>query len=188
MSRRAARIVLALALLVVLGAAVWWWLERRDGTAMTGEGPDAIPPGERIDITVDLYFATAGGLAPERRTIAATADPKVQVRSIVRALLEGPRDRDLARLFPEGVELGTVLLAGDGTAYVDLRQADRPEPPPAGSTEEMQMVYGVVNSVALNVARARRVVLLWNGTQRTTFAGHLDTSRPLEPERTLLAR
>ena len=187
MSQRAARIVLALALLVVLGAALWWWLERREGTAAAG-GPDAIPPGERIDITVDLYFATAGGLAPERRQIAATEDPKVQVRAIVQALLAGPRDGNLGRLFPEGVELGTVLLSGDGTAYVDLRQEDRPEPPSAGSTEEMQMVYGLVNSVALNVPRVPRVVLLWNGAQRTTFAGHLDTSRPLEPDRALLSR
>jgi len=30
-------------------------------------------------------------------------------------------------------------------------------------------------------------VLLWNGTQRVTFSGHLDTSRPLVPDRSLLA-
>jgi hypothetical protein len=44
-----------------------------------------------------------------------------------------------------------------------------------------------VNSLALNVPQVVRVVLLWNGTQRVTFSGHLDTSRPLVADRTLLA-
>jgi hypothetical protein len=29
------------------------------------------------------------------------------------------------------------------------------------------------------------VVLLWNGVQRQTFSGHLDTSQPLAPLREL---
>jgi hypothetical protein len=37
----------------------------------------------------------------------------------------------------------------------------------------------MVNTVLANAERARAVVLLWNGTQRPTFAGHVDTIRPL---------
>ncbi len=40
----------------------------------------------------------------------------------------------------------------------------------------------------MNVPQATRVALLWNGTQRLTFSGHLDTSRPLFPDRALLVR
>jgi hypothetical protein len=39
----------------------------------------------------------------------------------------------------------------------------------------------------MNVKEATRVVLLWNGFQRDTFAGHLDSSRPFSPDRSLLA-
>jgi hypothetical protein len=93
----------------------------------------------------------------------------------------------LVRPFPPEVKLGGVELSADGIAYVDLRWSDHQDPPESGSTEEIQRVYSVVDTVALNVPQVNRVVLLWNGTQRTTFSGHLDTSRPLVPDRTLLA-
>jgi hypothetical protein len=86
------------------------------------------------------------------------------------------------------VILGSVQLAPDGVAYVDLRWSDHPDPPAAGSSEEIQRVYCLVNTIAFNVPEANRVAILWNGVQRLTFSGHLDTSRPLLPDRTLLAR
>jgi hypothetical protein len=92
----------------------------------------------------------------------------------------------LVRPFPPGVKLGSVQLSADGTAFVDLRWQDHEDPPESGSTEEMQRVYSMVDSLALNVPQVSRVVLLWNGTQRITFGGHLDTSRPLLPDRSLL--
>jgi hypothetical protein len=85
------------------------------------------------------------------------------------------------------VAVGAVELTPEGTAYLDLRWAEHDDPPPGGSDAEMQAVYSLVDSIALNVPEAQRVVLLWNGTQRVTFSGHLDTSRPLSPDRSLLA-
>jgi hypothetical protein len=38
------------------------------------------------------------------------------------------------------------------------------------------------------VPQASRVVLLWNGIQRESFSGHLDLSRPLTPDRSLVSR
>ncbi len=93
----------------------------------------------------------------------------------------------LVRAFPAEVKLGAVALSADGTAYVDLRWPGHDDPPESGSTEEIQRVYSLVDTLALNVPQVTRVVLLWNGTQRVTFSGHLDTSRPLVADRTLLA-
>ena len=101
--------------------------------------------------------------------------------------IAAPAASGLVRPFPPEVKLGGVELSADGTAFVDLRWSDHEDPPESGSTEEMQRVYSLVDSVALNVPQVNRVVLLWNGTQRITFSGHLDTSRPLLPDRTLLA-
>jgi hypothetical protein len=92
----------------------------------------------------------------------------------------------LVRPYPPEVKLGDVQLGADGTAFVDLRWPEHDDPPESGSTEEIQRIYSLVNSVAFNVPQATRVVLLWNGTQRLTFSGHIDTSRPLLPDRTLL--
>ena len=95
---------------------------------------------------------------------------------------------------PAGVGLLEVELL-DGVAYVDLttvevgsgtgstRASDRPavflERPAMGLTEELLAVYSLVNSLTANNLGIDRVVLMWNGEQRPTFAGHVDTTRPL---------
>lgn len=89
---------------------------------------------------------------------------------------------------PRGISLGAVHLATDGVAYIDLRSPGGAPPPPCGSRQEIQAVFSLVNSVVLNVPEARSVALLWNGAQRPTFAGHVDTSRPLLPATELVDR
>ena len=141
-------------------------------------------------LAVDLYFPASDGLLyRERRELTVPDEAETQIRALVGELLGGPQTPGLLRPFPEGVEIGDVhLRAEDGIAYVDLAAPGGAEPPAVGSLQEMQMVYSVVDTVALNVAEARRVVLLWNGNQRDTFAGHLDTSHPLAPSSALVAR
>jgi spore germination protein GerM len=193
MSRRAAGLILAAALVLVLGTVGWWfWHGGRAGAcgARRGLAPAAAggAAGERRPF--DLYFpAAGGGLRAERREIEVSDDPRDRIQRIVTALLGGPDKSatQLVRPFPPEVKLGSVQLSADGVAYLDLRWSDREDPPESGSTEELQRVYSLVDSVSLNVPEANRVVLLWNGTQRITFSGHLDTSRPLVPDRTLLS-
>jgi spore germination protein GerM len=187
MNRRAASFILGIALALLVGAGLWWFLgsrsERRGGPA---ERPEEAGPTEKV--VFNLYFAEGGQLRSEPRELEVTEHPKDRIRKVVQALLEGPRQKGLAPLFPKGVTLGSVQLGEDGTAYVDLRWPEHNEPPASGSTEEIQRVYGMVNSICDNVSQAKRVVLLWNGLQRATFSGHLDTSRPLTPDRSILVR
>ena len=209
MSRRAAGWVLAAALLLVIGGLAWWWQAGRGGGRAVRRGAAegaAGAPTERH--AFDLYFpASGGGLRSERRELQVSEAPKDRIRKVLEALLAGPAaapaaaprpcstgaaapgasPAGLVRPLPPEVKLGSVELSADGTAFVDLRWPDREDPPESGSTEEIQRVYSLVDSLALNVPQVSRVVLLWNGTQRITFAGHLDTSRPLLPDRTLLA-
>lgn len=187
MNRKAAAFVLGLALALIVGGVLWWWLQGDRSGGGVGPGEEAAGPVERIPF--DLYFPADGGiLRAERQELEVTAAPKDRIRKIVRALLAGPKSRGAVRPFPEGVALGSVHLTGEGVAYLDLRWEGHEEPPPSGSTEEMQRLYSLINSVTLNVPQAKRVVLLWNGLQRVTFSGHLDTSEPLGPNRTMLAR
>ncbi len=197
MSRRAAGLVLGIALLLLAAGLAWLWLggrmKRPGGSVAAAAGP----AGPQATFGADLYFPADTGLRAERRNLVATDSPKERIRKIVQALLAGPGGagapgaaggKGLVRPLPPGVEVGAVELTAEGTAYLDLRWADHDEPPPGGSDAEMQAVYSLVDSVALNVPEAQRVVLLWNGTQRVTFSGHLDTSRPLTPDRNLVAR
>jgi spore germination protein GerM len=188
MSRRVASFILGFALAVLVGAGLWWWLSGRTG-GRTGAGTpeEAAQAGEKMSF--NLYFpADGGGLRAEPRDLQVTQAPKNRARRVMEALLAGPKAPGLARPFPEGVTLGSVQLGRDGIAYVDLHWQDHPDPPASGSTEEIQRIYSVVDSITLNVPQATRVVLLWNGAQRDTFAGHLDLSRPLAPDRGLATR
>jgi len=187
MSRRAASFILGFALALLVGAGVWWWLSGRGGHRIgAGAAETEAQTGEKVGF--NLYFPADGGeLRAEPRDLQVTEAPKDRIRKLIEALLAGPKGPGLARPFAEGVTLGTVTLGKDGIAYVDLRSTDQPDPPPSGSTEEIQRVYSIVDTIALNVPQATRVVLLWNGSQRETFAGHLDLSRPLTPDRAAAA-
>jgi hypothetical protein len=183
MSRRAASFVLGFALALLVGGGLWWWLVGRQeaGRGRRAAG-GASQPGKTVSF--QLFFPADGGtLQPEPRDLQVSESPKDRIHKILDALLVGPRTAGLVGPFPAGVVVGGVLLGPDGTAYVDLRWPNHEEPPPGGSTEEIQRVYSVVDSVTLNVPHAQRVVLLWNGVQRETFSGHLDLSRPLVPDR-----
>lgn len=92
-------------------------------------------------------------------------------------------------LVPElvDVQLSSFHLGDDGVAFVDLTAEGSADPPLEGSTEELLGLYGLVTTVVANVPGTRAVVVLWNGRQRVTFAGHLDTSRPLAPRPDLIA-
>ena len=184
MNRRAAAFILGLALALLAGGAIWWWLQTRSSTGVEGGGPGIDSTAAAVPF--DLWVPDAMGLRVERRELQVTLAPKDRIRRITEALLT-PRPGE-ARLFPEGVVLAGVQLSKEGTAYVNLAWDGHEEPPPSGSTEELQRVYSLVNSITTNVPEARRVALLWNGLQRPTFAGHLDTSRPLAPVTALRTR
>jgi hypothetical protein len=188
MSRRAAGVVLGLALLLLVGGLTWWLLAGKEGAPGAGPSPEgeAAGPGEPVELT--LYFPADGGLLrSERRELQVTESPRDRARKIVQALLAGPKASGLYRPFPDGVRLGSVLLA-DGVLYLDLIWDGHDEPPASGSTEEVQRIFSLVDSVCLNVPEAQRVVLLWNGFQHDTFSGHVDLSRPLRPDQSLVAR
>lgn len=191
MSRRAAALLLGSALLVVILGTVWWWASGEKGTAgrVSGEDKEEETPGREATFQVVLYFPAGDGrLHPEDRELVAPEDRKGRIRMVVEALLQGPEAPGLASPFGGGVELGGVYLDEDGIAYIDLWSPEEGAPPPSGSRQEMLRVYSLVNSVVANVSEVRRVVLLWNGVQPTSFGGHLDTAHPLALNRDLLAR
>lgn len=125
----------------------------------------------------------------------------------------GVADADLFEPLPAGTALSSVYVLKNGAVALDLRSPaaaarssqdeSTPEgdesaesdevssPPPAGearpawgSRDELVAVYSLVNTVTLNrLDGIERVVLLWDGRQPETFAGHLDLSRPLAADR-----
>ncbi len=197
MKRRAAAIFIALAVVLALGGL--WALRRRSpapaSPPATAAAPETMPPaatpntapaGETVELTI--YFPGADGrLYGERREAQVGPGAPARARAALEALLAGPRSEGLRAPLPAGIEVGSLTLLADGTVVVDLRSAERELPPSSGSQAERATVYSLVDTLLLNVEGSRRVTLLWNGVQRESFAGHLDTTRPLAADTSLLA-
>jgi len=148
--------------------------------------PGATPPpaGPTENATVSLFFPGPDGyLHAESRDVAVPLTADGRVAAVVAALLAGPRTPGLVAPLPAGVTVADAFLDAQGIAYVDLAAKDQPAPPASGSDLELLRIYSFVDTVLANEPRARSVVLLWNGAQRITFAGHIDTSAPLLEDR-----
>jgi spore germination protein GerM len=188
MNRRTASLLLAVVLLIAVGI-LGLWCSQRDRTARPTESVEAESPLPEAEmVPVELYFPGAGGwLFVERGTMPAADGTEQRLRILLERFLEGPEDEGLYPAFPPEVGLGDAIVTADGVAYVDLAIAGESSNLPWGSKQEMLAVYGLVDTVLLNLPEIRGVVLLRNGEQRSTFAGHLDTTRLLVANRDLVA-
>ncbi len=189
MSRKAARVlVVSLALLGATGFAVWLLLDR--SPAETTAVEKTVPTASLAESSAaTLYFPGPGArLASETRELAVSAGAEERIRRVVEALLAGPESPGLLPPLPAGTEVGSVFLAVDGTVFLDLSTGEGTASLAWGSKKELLSVYSLVNSVLANEPRAQRVMLLWNGQQRPTFAGHVDVTRPLTLHSGLIAR
>ena len=186
-------LIAIVAVLAGLAAVVLW--QRDDSGDTLAETPGTQPATPETDgeaaaetSTRSLYFPGYGRrLATERRELPAVADTEQQVAAVVEALLAGPSVAGMEAPLPDGIQLRKVYLAEDGLAFIDFESPEGSPPPASGSLGEMLTVYSLVNTVLLNFEELERVVLLWNGRQLRTFAGHVDTMRPLSPKLGLIA-
>jgi sporulation and spore germination protein len=193
-SRTVVLIGVGLALLlaaVVLTGPRWTRLLTRsvaDDDAAPEERPahedEAAGPVERT-INVKLFFQAADrpGLVMEEREVPFSSDLAAQLRSVVEELIHGSRAGLTASLPPETKVL-EVFVNERGVAYVDLSK-DAAQGT-AGSHDELLCVYSIVNSLAVNFPAVKRVQILVDDRPADTLAGHVDLSRPLPADMTLL--
>jgi hypothetical protein len=164
--------------------------QRRQGPAAS-EDPQA-PEFESVTgemVAVDIYFPGPGGrLFAEEREVPIQEDLVTQLAAILDGLLEGPRSSELFAALPPETTVAWLHLNPAGVLYVDLDLAAESPVPAWGSRQEMLAVYSVVNTLLAAAPEIRSVVLLRDGQQRATFAGHLDTSRPLLANPRLVAQ
>lgn len=190
MSRRSAALLVAGVLLFTLAlVAFWWWTRKPEEETLQPTGRPIVERAVDASLVADLYFPGSGGrLYAERREVAAGGRIEEQITILVNELLRGPEGASLYPPLPSGVEVAGVHLLADGVAYIDLTPPAEPGALSWGSKREILAVYSLVDTIVLNFPEVEAVILLWNGQQQPTFAGHLDTTRPLVANRSLLAR
>ena len=190
MTRRTALVVAAAILVSAVAIFFGWKIGQKQ------QQPEVLPtlPVPQQEVTdgpttpVKLYFAGSDRqLYSEQREIPVQDNLVSHLQRVLEELLVGPAKEDLLPVLPPEISLGWVYLNEAGVVYVDLEFTGEGDFPAWGSRHEMLAVFSVVNSLFANTPEIDSVVLLRNGQQQQTFAGHLDTSRPLFANSQLVA-
>jgi hypothetical protein len=147
-----------------------------------------VPKAEIPMDRANLFFPGSGGSLVSVATDVPQGPPELRITRLVEALIRGPgSESGLFDVLPPTTTVGGVLIL-DNVAYVDLRSSDGSSTPAVGSADERLILYSLIDTIVLGGAGADRVVLLWNGAQRETFAGHFDTTRPLGADTDLIVQ
>jgi len=182
---------------VALTAPRWAALLRAPAASPEVEEPaveeTALPVAEGLAaeagrrISVRLYFEAPDreGLLPEEREVAFSADLARQLRTVVEELAKGSTTGLLSTL-PAGTRVLEVFVQARGVAWVDL-SSEATSGLPGGSKAELLTVYSVVNTIVTNFPAVSRVRIVVNDQPVTSLGGHVDLSRPLSPDMTLVA-
>lgn len=138
-------------------------------------------PAKKEMREVTLFFSDEDGLylKSEKQQIEK-GEPVSEAASAVQALLNGPKDPKLGKTLPEGTKLLSVRIDG-AVATVDL-SAEVITRHEGGSSGELQTIYSVVNTLALNIPGIKEVQILVAGKKEETLAGHIDITQPLGPD------
>ena len=161
-----------------------------DSASVDGEGepePTEAPTDVHRTINVKLFFEdpAGAGLVPEERSVAYHASLSRQLRAVVEELLRGSVAGKLSPL-AGSTRVLEVFVTARGVAYIDISKEIKDKQVP-GANAEMLAVFSLVNSITMNFPAIKRVQILVDGHMTETLAGHVDLSRPLLPDLTLLA-
>jgi len=176
---RVAMLVLIAILIASIGGC-FFGAGDRDRTENEGSGADggvSVDGAEERTVKVTLYFGDSQALEllPEEREVPS-GDPDSVAESVLRELVEGPREEGHVLTIPKGTRVLSVEIR-DGVAYADFSK-ELVEKHWGGSTGELFTVYSVVNTLT-ELEGVDAVQLLVEGEPLQTL-GHMDLSEPLE--------
>lgn len=171
-----------LGILLVVGLAGGWWF------FLGGPGPTELPEDEQLAREkLKLYYLQreAGGLAEVERSLSEAKNKNDRIRQVVKQLTEKPDSGQLVTILPEDLKLRSVFLDSQ-TVYLDFNESLLGAA--SGTTEEMYLLYSIVNSVLANLPERYKLVhFMINGETRKTIgaygeeSGHIAIKYPLGP-------
>jgi len=189
LSQRRTTIILVAVLVALVATIAGWYVGRKPKpeTPREIEMPEE-PVVEGTGDMVDLFFPGDGlQLYAEAREVPAGGELEQRLVRLLQEFAAGPESIDLFPVLTEEISVGWTHVNSANIAYVDLVHTGEASRLPWGSGYEMLSIYSIVNTILLNMPEISAVILLSNGQQRETLAGHIDTSRPLVVNRELIA-
>ena len=184
-------VALGIAALLVIALAAWGamkYLTRPEEPAPVVEAQAPVSsaaPASTAHITATLFYASPNGqaLVPVRREVPLAEGVEAQGTQIVTAQLAATPPH--ISVIPKGTTLRAFYVTERSEAFVDLSK-EISTAHPGGSLAELLTVYAIVNAVTTNLPKVQRVQLLVEGKEVETIAGHVDVSRPLAQDTSLV--
>lgn len=175
-----ARTILLIAFLAAAAMLGSLMLHKYQARHQTPQTPVQPKPTGSVPVTLFFSSADGSGFVREAREIEESCSTDISpcIRAILEELANGPLG-DLAPTVPQNSSFRSIQIQG-GTAVIDLGAAVV-EGLPKGSSAEMSAVYSMVNTITFNFPTIKRVQFLVEGQNVSTLDGHLDLSKPLEP-------
>ncbi|MDX1583845.1 MAG: GerMN domain-containing protein [Thermoanaerobaculia bacterium] len=137
---------------------------------------------------VTLYFPAPGyDLVPESRELALPDIETFAVESLVEELFRGMNERWPGGFIPRGSSIRASFIVGD-TAIVDIDAPAMTEGWATGARAEILTLQSIVHTVVENFEKIERVQILVNGGEVATLAGHIDLTKPLRPDSSIVRR
>jgi len=170
-------VVMVLVFIIAAGGIMLWPLQR----PIDAPRQPALPDGRagvqfRLDapLQVLLYIPSEGTLRAGSAAVRRQPDTQSQAREVISALFAD--QRTLSAPVLRDLKLREFYLDAAGTAYLDLTPGPQKDER-ASAWEELLAIYGMVNTVLNNFDEIKQVVLLLDGREAQTLAGHMDLSR-----------
>lgn len=159
------RILIILILIIVLGVAGYLIYRKTQENGQENEITEYVPE-EEITVSglrqtlVSLYFnqKDTNTLIPEARSIDVKELSKDPYNTLMKLLLEGPKNEKLEKVIPEGTKINKIELKNN-TIYLDLSK-EFIENHTGGAEAESRTVYSIVNTLTqLNEVEAVKILI-----------------------------
>ncbi len=179
-------------ILVILGVGGVWYLQPMVPvdeiggfeTFVTAENQPETRMGDR---SVVLVFPEwdATGYVTEERQITSRDRAGEDLLNLMRQLCLGPNISGSVSPIPEGTVANAAFFnPEDESVVLDFSQ-ELVTGHPGGSTAETATLTSILRTVALNFPGTRSCVILIDGAQVETLAGHLNMENNFDPRRWL---
>lgn len=127
----------------------------------------------------------ATGYVTEERQISSRDRSGEDLLALMRQLCQGPQITGSVSPFPEGTEARAAFFnAEDESIVLDFSQ-ELVTGHPGGSTAEAATLTSILRTVALNFPETRSCIILVEGAEVETLAGHLNMGQAFDPHRWL---
>ena len=170
-------VVIIIAAILAAGGGLLWMRMNSTKTAAMPVVQDQQPTQQLLrdePFSITLYYPHEGMLATGSTVVKRQPDTQSQARAALTALFADQK----AQLAPvlRDIRIRELYLDGSGTAYIDLTLGLRKDVR-ASAWEELLAIYALVNTLMQNFEDIKQVMLLLDGGEAQTLAGHMDLSR-----------